>query len=139
MAVDDGAGNVIVSELGQTLYRHLYHGGRGCEGLWTGRQLRAADPNQRVGGRGGNVHVADNGNHRIVVFSEAGEVMRTFSLEGICTGEMQNPMGVAVDGAGNVFVRCGLQQPQHLLVSGLLRPRPARTAGARAATARELP
>ena len=47
----------------------------------------------------GNVYVSDYGGKRVVVFSAAGEVVRTIGV-----GQLTNPMGVAVDGAGNVYV-----------------------------------
>ena len=52
----------------------------------------------------GNVVVADFGNHRIVIFTAAGEVVRAFGREGSGAGELKGPTGVAVDGAGNVVV-----------------------------------
>jgi tripartite motif-containing protein 71 len=52
----------------------------------------------------GNVVVADCGNHRIVIFTAAGEVVRAFGREGSGAGELKGPTGVPVDGAGNVVV-----------------------------------
>jgi hypothetical protein len=69
--------------LGQTLHRHLYHGGGGGADHWSGghRRRRAAAPTRRGSGRGCQyVYVADCGNHRMVVLSAAGEVVRTLGL-----------------------------------------------------------
>ena len=75
-------------------------------GLWATRQRRgrAAEPVRRVGGLGGQPDVADWGNHCIVVISAAWGPVRTFGRAGRGAGELQGPHGVAVDGAGNVFV-----------------------------------
>jgi tripartite motif-containing protein 71 len=85
------------------------HAGWRCAtraGLWATRQRRgrAAEPVRRGGGRGGQPDVADWGNHCIVVFSAAGGAVRTFGRGGSGAGELKHPHGVAVDGAGNVFV-----------------------------------
>jgi hypothetical protein len=54
--------------------------------------------------RGGNVIVSDWAKHFIVIFTMEGEMVRVFGQQGNCAGELQCPRGVAVDGAGNVYV-----------------------------------
>ena len=63
------------------------------------------DPNERfyqawglaVDARGG-IYVAEYGNHRIQVFDDQGNYVRTLGSEGQGPGEMQNPMYVTVAG-----------------------------------------
>jgi DNA-binding beta-propeller fold protein YncE len=49
----------------------------------------------------GSVFVSDYGGNRVVVFSAAGEVVRTIGGPGSGEGQLNQPCGVAVDGDGN--------------------------------------
>ena len=49
----------------------------------------------------GLVYVADWGNHHIAVFSQEGELVRTFGSEGGGKGEFKYPLGVAVSPDGH--------------------------------------
>jgi DNA-binding beta-propeller fold protein YncE len=49
----------------------------------------------------GSVFVSDYGGNRVVVFSAAGEVVRTIGGPGNGEGQLNQPCGVAVDGDGN--------------------------------------
>jgi DNA-binding beta-propeller fold protein YncE len=54
---------------------------------------------------GGKVFVADAGNNRIQVFDSSGAYLTTIGGNwGGNNGQLRNPMGVDVDGAGNVYV-----------------------------------
>jgi sugar lactone lactonase YvrE len=55
----------------------------------------------------GNVYVADGLNHRVVVFDNAGTLLRTWGSIGTANGKFYNPRGIAVDGSGNVYVTDG--------------------------------
>ena len=53
---------------------------------------------------GGNIYVADNGNHRIQKFSPAGNFLFAFGSFGAGNGQFHNPQDVAVDVLGNIIV-----------------------------------
>lgn len=55
-------------------------------------------------GPDGAIHVLDGGAHRVVVFDSAGRHLRTVGREGGGPGELQMPVGLAVDSAGVVGV-----------------------------------
>jgi len=50
------------------------------------------------------VYVADSGNSRIVKLSPGGTVLSEFGSRGTTDGRFHDPIGVAVDGVGNVYV-----------------------------------
>ena len=52
----------------------------------------------------GNVWVADSGNNRVEEFSKEGEFECSVGESGHEEGELDNPQGVAIDGAGNVWI-----------------------------------
>ncbi len=54
--------------------------------------------------RDGNVLVADSANHRIVVLSQDGALVRTIGSLGNGPGQLNEPSGVAVDDEGNIYV-----------------------------------
>jgi uncharacterized protein YjdB len=68
----------------------------------------------RIDGRG-NVYITDNGNHKIRMINPAG-IVSTFAGNGTAGGagdggaataaQLDFPGGVAIDGAGNVFIAC---------------------------------
>jgi DNA-binding beta-propeller fold protein YncE len=56
---------------------------------------------------GENIFVADRGNNRIVELSAGGDVIRQWGSRGAGDGRFNAPSGVAVDGAGAVYVLDG--------------------------------
>lgn len=50
------------------------------------------------------VYVTDTGNKRILVYDSNGIPQRQIGLGGVLPGELDEPVGVAVDGQGNVYV-----------------------------------
>src|SRR3989442_691485 len=52
----------------------------------------------------GNVYVADNGNHRIQKFTDAGAYLTQWGSYGSGNGHFYAPCGVATNAAGNVYV-----------------------------------
>lgn len=52
----------------------------------------------------GHIHVLDNGNVRVQVFSPAGELLRSHGAEGDGPGEFRIPSRLAVNGAGDFAV-----------------------------------
>jgi sugar lactone lactonase YvrE len=52
----------------------------------------------------GNIYIADAGNHRIVVLSPSGDILRTVGSFGNGPGQLYEPSGVGVDAAGNMYV-----------------------------------
>jgi DNA-binding beta-propeller fold protein YncE len=53
---------------------------------------------------GGNVYVADYGNHRVQKFSPTGTYLAQWGTHGSGDGQFNGPEGLAVDAAGNVYV-----------------------------------
>jgi hypothetical protein len=121
IAVDD-AGNIYVGDTLNDTVREITPGGvvttlAGAAGQsgntdGTGAAARLNDPNGVAVDGAGNVYVADYGNHLIreitpggVVITLAGTVGETGGADGTGPAARFNrPTGVAVDGAGNVFV-----------------------------------
>jgi hypothetical protein len=121
IAVDD-AGNIYVGDTLNDTVREITPGGvvttlAGTAGQagnidGTGAAARLNDPNGVAVDGAGNVYVADYGNHLIreitpagVVTTLAGTVGETGGADGTGPAARFNrPTGVAVDGAGNVFV-----------------------------------
>ena len=50
------------------------------------------------------VYVTDNGNHCISIFTNDGQFIQTIGSEGSGEGHLDNPWGIAVDGAGTLYV-----------------------------------
>ena len=50
----------------------------------------------------GNVYIADMGNYRIQVFTSAGTYITQWGTIGGGNGQFREPLGVAVDGPGNI-------------------------------------
>lgn len=62
------------------------------------------DPEAIAVDPGGNVYVADTGNHRIQKFAATGSFLLQWGSMGSANGQFHSPEGIAADGAGNVFV-----------------------------------
>ena len=52
----------------------------------------------------GNIVVTESGNHRISIFSSAGEKIKSFGSLGSSNGQFNRPEGVVVDGDDNILV-----------------------------------
>ena len=52
----------------------------------------------------GQVYVAENGNHRVTVLTQDGQLVRTFGSKGSGAGQFSNPQGIAVSPDGQVYV-----------------------------------
>ena len=52
----------------------------------------------------GEVFVADFGNHRVAVFSQDGELIRTIGSQGTGPGQFSSPTGVAISPDGELYV-----------------------------------
>ena len=53
---------------------------------------------------GGNLLIADSGNHRIQKFTTEGQFVETWGEFGDGEGQFNSPWGLALDRDGNVFV-----------------------------------
>ena len=118
----DGAGNVYVADTGNDTIRKITPAGGGHHPGRVGRQPGSADgtgtaarfndPGGRGGGRAGNVYVADTDNDTIRKITPAGVVTTLAGTAGqpaaptapAAAARFNDPTGVAVDGAGNVYV-----------------------------------
>jgi len=116
----DAAGNVYVADQGNSLIRKIdpalnvttFAGKAGITGSANGMDTLAAfnKPFGVAVDASGNVYVADAGNNSIRAISPAG-LVSTFAGTGIPgftngadTATFNSPLGVAVDGGGNVYV-----------------------------------
>lgn len=116
----DGAGNVFVSDQQNHKIRKITptgvvttFAGSGSPGFANGAGTSASfySPIGLAFDASGNLYVADYSNHRIRVISPAG-VVSTFAGTGSAgssngsalSATFRNPMGVAVDASGNVYV-----------------------------------
>lgn len=118
----DGAGNVYVADSGNHLIRKIsaegvvstLAGGAGQTGFanGAGTAARFASPMGIAVDGGGNVYVADSGNHAIRKITSAGVVTTVGGSSGssgsndgaVASAKFNQPRGVAVDAAGNLFV-----------------------------------
>ena len=115
----DGAGNVYVADLSNHRIRKITTSGvvstlagSGTSGYTdgTGTSAQFNSPTGVAVDGAGNVYVADQGNHRIRKITTSGVVSTLAgSTSGYTDGtgtsaKFYNPSGVAVDGAGNVYV-----------------------------------
>ena len=121
MAVD-GTGNVYVADSGNHTIRKITPAGvvttlAGLAGNFgsadgTGSDARFQDPSSVAVDSAGNVYVADFGNHTIRKITPAGVVTTLAGLAGNfgsadgvgSDARFNQPIGVAVDSAGNVYV-----------------------------------
>ena len=118
----DGSGNVYVADTGNHTIRKMTPAGvvstlAGLAGITgggdgTGNIARFNQPSGVAVDGGGNVYVADAGNHAIrkvtpagVVTTLAGQALTSGSSDGVGKdARFYFPTGVAVDGSGNVYV-----------------------------------
>ncbi|HVW16821.1 MAG TPA: NHL repeat-containing protein [Solirubrobacteraceae bacterium] len=100
----DAAGRVFVADdLNQRILRfstlpdYAYRARWGAYGTDPGRlaypRSIATDPQ-------GQLYVANTGNDRIDVFSQSGQLLRSFGTSGRASGQFDAPVGVAADAAG---------------------------------------
>jgi len=52
----------------------------------------------------GDVYVVDNSNHRVVRFANDGSLIAYWGTQGTAPGQLRNPLGIAVDDQGRVYV-----------------------------------
>ena len=82
--------NAETSAVVGTLARSDREVWKGCWGITTDAQ--------------GLIYVVENQSRRVVVVTVEGQVVRTLGSYGSGPGQLRDPMGVAVDGKGNVIV-----------------------------------
>jgi tripartite motif-containing protein 71 len=77
--------------------RHLFD-------LASGGGTALSLPSDVAIGSGGRVYVVDGGNHRVAVFSPAGQYLFTIGRKGEGSGEFRDPVGIGADARGRVYV-----------------------------------
>jgi len=77
--------------------RHLFD-------LASGGGTALSLPSDVAIGSGGRAYVVDGGNHRVVVFSPAGQYLFAIGRKGEGSGEFRDPVGVGADAQGRVYV-----------------------------------
>jgi len=118
----DGAGNLYVADSGNNTIRKITPNGvvstfAGTAGMTgsadgIGAAARFADPSGVATDSAGNIYVADSGNSTIRKITAAGVVSTLAGTAGVvgsadgigAAASFNNPVGVAADGAGNLYV-----------------------------------
>ena len=59
--------------------------------------VQLSRPRNLALGPDGNLYVLDSGNHRVVVFNNAGQILNNWGSQGSAPGQFNEPWGVAVD------------------------------------------
>jgi len=77
--------------------RHLFD-------LASGGGVALSLPSDVAIGSGGRAYVVDGGNHRVVVFSSAGQYLFAIGRKGEGSGEFRDPVGIGADAQGRVYV-----------------------------------
>jgi RHS repeat-associated protein len=111
IAVDDTRQFIYVADGGNNVIRRITYGGAVTTFAGSGRDDDFKQPAGLAIDAAGNVYVADTGNSRIRVITPQGAVTTIAggSHEGLADGAaaqalFKQPEGIAVDGAGSVFV-----------------------------------
>jgi uncharacterized protein (TIGR03663 family) len=73
----------------------IYGLGETGEAFWGPRGIIASD---------GRVYVMDTGNKRIAIFDESGQFLSQFGTVGLAPGEFDEPVGMAMDDAGTLYI-----------------------------------
>jgi|GEM_PF-1505344 len=96
----DGNGRVYVADTMNGRIQIFAEDGR-FQGIWEGlyapRGIAISEEDRRV-------YVAETGSSRIVVYSMSGERLAQWGSSGKGLGELKQPVGIAVDEQGNVWV-----------------------------------
>lgn len=116
----DASGNVYVADKGNNLIRKITpaglvstYAGSGAPGSTNGSRLTASfnGPQSLLVSPSGDVYVSDSGNNLIRLITSAG-IVSTYAGSGqngkangpVANASFNNPMGIAIDQAGNIFV-----------------------------------
>jgi tripartite motif-containing protein 71 len=125
----DRAGDVLVSDTGHVgLYklspdgRTLAVWGTGGQGEAKGSPAHLGSPRALALGLGGSLYVADSQRARVArVDAASGALLALWGGRGDGPGRFEQPAGIAVDGAGHVFVSdAGLDRIQEFTPGGRL-------------------
>lgn len=136
----DSAGNLYIAEFGNNRVRKVTAGGTintlagngvfgysGDGGQATGAMLNG--PQGIAVDASGNVYIADTANNRVrqvapngVITTVAGTGIAGFSDSGSAvSAQVGNPVAVAVDSTGNLFIADGSSRVRKVFVSGLIQ------------------
>ena len=74
-------------------------------------------------GPGGEIFVTDLNRHRVAVYSGTGSLLRAFGTEGTADGQLQQPIGVAVDDGSAFVLDSGRADVQRFSTAGSFQGR----------------
>lgn len=95
-AILGGAG-AASAEVPLSAVRHLFD-------LAGGGGVALSLPSDVAIGGGGKAYVVDGGNHRVAVFSPAGQFLFAIGRKGENNGEFRDPVGIGADAQGRIYV-----------------------------------
>jgi sugar lactone lactonase YvrE len=105
IAVNSAGTTIFTAPYGSIGVVNLLDGSGNPLGTWTGNfdvnGLAVAPPG---GPNAGNLYISDNKNHQVVEFNTSGTIVGTWGSLGTGSGQFTEPVGIAVDGSGNIYV-----------------------------------
>jgi len=99
----DREGNIYVANAGQPIVQKLDRSGRLLK-QWGISVANSFDGPHLAMGPGGELYITDPEQGRVIVFNSEGEPLKAWGERGSGDGQFDKPLGIAVDGEGNIYV-----------------------------------
>ena len=99
----DGGGNIYVANAGQPIMQKLDRDGRLLK-QWGISVANSFDGPHLAMGPADELYITDPEQGRVIVFNSEGVPLEAWGERGIGPGQFGKPLGIAVDGEGNIYV-----------------------------------